>query len=130
MHYVVRKAKWRLSHAMFVLLSSAASPRYRHDVLRCISAPVGATVQFRYLHRYASDEALRLFKIAADTGSSPGSSLICFADNTVEDRILPLVPVRRADIQSVAFHGSTLSLSLRVGDFGHCGDRLAAELSK
>jgi hypothetical protein len=33
---------------MFVLLSSGAQKRYRDDILRCMAAPVGSIIQFRY----------------------------------------------------------------------------------
>lgn len=35
---------------MFILLSSSARPRYREDILRCLAAPEGTCVQFRYSH--------------------------------------------------------------------------------
>ena len=42
--------------------------------------------------------------------------MVCFADDSSQG-VLPLVPVRAVDIESVNMHGTTLSLTLRVNEF-------------
>ncbi len=44
---------------MFLLLSSAARPRYREDILRCVAAPVGGTIQFRYQKKWIACDSLK-----------------------------------------------------------------------
>lgn len=112
---------------MFVLLSSAASPRYRHDILRCISAPIGAKIQFRYAQRHFDENALESLRSSAQSNEISEDAVVCFADSAVADGSLPIIPVRRAVIEGVAFHGSSVSVQLRVEDFAfHEGDLSAA----
>jgi hypothetical protein len=95
---------------MYVLLSSAYRPRYREDILRCLAAPIGATIQFRYDLKWVHQE------IKDDTGNVSGEGLVCFVDNDATGT-LPIIPVRLVSISDVQRHGSTLSLTFTVGDF-------------
>lgn len=101
---------------MFVLLSSAASPRYRHDILRCVAAPINGIVQFRYAKRHCTAEALTTLE-RYESESRKDEAVICFADNTVQAGKLPLLPVRIAKITAARFHGETISLSLSMQEF-------------
>ncbi len=95
---------------MYILLSSAYRPRYREDILRCLAAPIGAKIQFRYDLKWVHQE------IKDDPHSASGEGLVCFVDNDATGT-LPMTPVRLVNILDVQRHGSTLSLTFAVGDF-------------
>jgi hypothetical protein len=104
---------------MLVFLSSAATPRYRHDILRCIAAPLGATVQFRYAKRHCTESALEKLSTLAKLHRGKGrrDALVCFADVSVDAGALPLVPVRTANVVAIRTHGTTVSVTLALRDF-------------
>lgn len=94
---------------MLILLSSARMPRYRNDILRCISAPIGATIQFRYSKHIVSKE---IWDNPEDFQNKIG--LVCSADLDHPGEKSLIIPVRRVKIEKIFKHGSTLSLSMRV----------------
>lgn len=93
---------------MFLLLSSAARPRYRDDILRCIAAPVGGTIQFRYQKKWIACDSLKSL--------NGKDGLVCFVGEA-ENGHQPLTPVRQVTIVDVSVHGTTVSLILKMGDF-------------
>lgn len=103
---------------MFLLLSSAASPRYKQDILRCLAAPMNARIQFRYARELVAPAVLDQISRHANQPGPLGDGLVCFL-NTQPDGLLPLYPVRKVRIETVTVHGSTLSLALRMQDFAH-----------
>jgi len=108
---------------MFILLSSAATPRYKQDILRCLAAPLGAKVQFRYAKKYVADNVLQEIQGRLDNTIPLGDGVVCFV-NTESPGISPLYPVRKVLIESVAIHGSTLSLTLRMRGFAYADPTL------
>src|SRR5262245_6449097 len=93
---------------MFLLLSSAARPRYREDILRCLAAPVGATVQFRYQKKWIAEHS--------PNSLSGKEGLDCFVGDA-ETGYQPLTPVRHVTIEHASAHCTTVSLSLKMDDF-------------
>jgi hypothetical protein len=93
---------------MFLLLSSAARPRYREDILRCVAAPVGGTIQFRYQKRWIACDSMKSL--------NGKDGLVCFMGEA-ENGHQPLTPVRYVTIEHVSLHGTTVSLILKMRDF-------------
>lgn len=94
---------------MFILLSSDYSPRYKQDILRCLAAPIGATVQFRYDKVHISESVLE--QITGATCS--GAALVCSVATKGVD-LLRIIPVRLVGILSTREHGSTVSVTLKM----------------
>ena len=101
---------------MHVLLSSASTPRYRYDILRCISSPLQSTIQFRYSLEHCHISSLDVFK-NDETSTNDHDAIICFADIGFDAEVVPLTPIRRAKIVNIVFHGSTISLTLQLFEF-------------
>jgi hypothetical protein len=94
---------------MFVLLSSDYSPRYKQDILRCLAAPVGTDIQFRYDRVHLSESVLKqIGKL-----KYPASAVVCSVA-TKGVGPLTLVLVRSVDIVALREHGSTVSVILRM----------------
>lgn len=94
---------------MFVLLSSDYSPRYKQDILRCLAAPVGADIQFRYDRVHLSESVLKqIGKLKC-----PASEVVCSVA-TKGVGPLTLVLVRSVDIVALREHGSTISVILKM----------------
>lgn len=96
---------------MFLLLSSAAQPRYREDILRCLAAPVGSTIQFRYRKEWIAVDSQNSYNALARS-----EGLVCFIGDA-ETGEQPLTPIRRVTIEHVLEHGTTVSLLLKLEDF-------------
>jgi len=101
---------------MYIVLSSAATPRYRQDILRCLAAPLGATVQFRYAKKYVANDVLQEIEGRPDNAAPLGEGIVCFIDGQPAG-VSPLFPVRKILIEAVVNHGSTISLTLRMQGF-------------
>src|SRR5260370_772204 len=101
---------------MYILLSSAATPRYKQDILRCLAAPLGAKVQFRYAKKYVAENILEQIQKGPNKTKALGEGIVCFV-NTEPPGVSPLLPVRKVEIKAVVVHGSTISLTLRMQDF-------------
>lgn len=99
---------------MLILLSSTSAARYREDVLRCLSAPLGSALQFRYRRSLLSDELL--LRLENEKLSGPG--LVCFLDSDAVDA-LPVVPVRFVEVTDVRAHGTTISVALEMREFAY-----------
>lgn len=94
---------------MLVLLSSDYSPRYKQDVLRCVSAPINDAVQFRYDQVHVTQALLK--KLTAIT--LPVKAIVCSVASKGTG-LLNLVPVRAVEVTTIRIHGSTISVVLRM----------------
>jgi hypothetical protein len=101
---------------LFLLLSSAAQRRYKDDILRALAMPVGSRLQFRYRQAYVSKEVLDV--VGTQIDRPLGRALICYVDHD-DSGVLPIVPVRLATIDRANLHGSTLSVTMSVGDLAY-----------
>jgi hypothetical protein len=100
---------------MIFLLSSDLSLRYKLDILRCLSAPIGSTVQFRYDKVYVAEDTLKTLTDAKT--NFPVEAIVCSVASAGVG-VLPMVPVRRVQIaEKPREHGATLSMSLIMREF-------------
>lgn len=102
--------------SVLILLSSSERKRYRDDILRCISAPVGARVQFRYSKKLVQDA---VWAQPAKFEGQPG--LVCSVDlkstqNSGAELNDPcrLVPVRAVVVEQINVHGDMLTVCLCI----------------
>ncbi len=102
---------------MYILLSSGAQKRYRDDILRCMSAPVGAVIQFRYGMNIVGTS------ITGNPSTIRGQqALVCNLDveHTVGSRgEHPVIPVRHVIIDRVWSTGSTIVVAIKMAGFAH-----------
>lgn len=96
---------------MLFLLSSDYSPRYKQDVLRCLAAPIGSTVQFRYDKIHIPEDVLE--KLTSDATEFPVEGIVCSVASKGAG-VLPIVPVRRVRVQRPRIHGETISIKLTI----------------
>ncbi len=99
---------------MLICLSSGSRPRYRQDVLRAISLPIGTQLQFRYDKKWTSTGVLQMI----DRGLIIGKEvLIAYADQSQPESEgkIELVPIRLATISGATAPGSTVSLTFSLG---------------
>lgn len=111
---------------MLIMLSSCKRKRYRDDVLRCLAAPKGGKIQFRYSKKIVSDP------IWDDPRKYEGQSgLVCSVNLEVVGKSCPLVPVRAVIIDRIFIHGTTLSVSFTIDDLAFTEDiqRFTEEVS-
>lgn len=103
---------------MHICFSSGASPQYLRDVLRALTLPRGARLQFRYdLKRVGAG-------VRDSLGSAPWKStaaLIAYVDQAGKAQPR-FVPCRFATIVDVAVHGTTASLVLELQEFASTDD--------
>jgi hypothetical protein len=93
------------------LLSSDYSPRYKQDILRCLAAPIGTTVQFRYDKAHIPEDLFN--KLTSKTTRFPLDGIVCSVASK-GNGILPIVPVRMVKMQKPRVHGDTISVTLTV----------------
>ena len=114
---------------MYVLLSSCATKRYRDDILRCLAAPLGAEIQFRYNADIVGASIHEVVRRQAEQGVSgtgwgqPG--LVCNVDVETEldpNGTHPLTPVRHVTVRWVKAHGTTFTVNLLIDDFAYTED--------
>lgn len=107
----------------YVLLSSSEHERFSNDILRNLSAPVGARVTFRYEADIVESSVL-----GEEPISEGDRGLVCHA-NTPNDGRGTLVPVRFVSTKEVLQPGSTFVLDLTMKGFaeydGESFDELA-----
>lgn len=96
---------------MLFLLSSDYSPRYKQDILRCIAAPMGSSVQFRYDKVHIPNDLVG--KLLNSATKFPLEGIVCSVASK-GNGILPIVPVRKVMVQKPRVHGETISLQLTV----------------
>lgn len=103
---------------MLFLLSSDYSTRYKQDILRCLAAPIGASLQFRY---DKVDVSGTLFdKLVNPASSFPQDGIVCSVASKGTG-VLPVVPIRTVKVQRPRVHGQTISVTL-VADKVVLGD--------
>lgn len=95
---------------MLILLSSSKRKRYRDDILRCLAAPKGAQVQFRYSKEIVED---RIWNSPEQFEGKEG--VVCSVDLDVVGQPCPLIPVRSVIVNKIYRHGTTLSLIFSIG---------------
>jgi hypothetical protein len=98
---------------LLFLLSSDSSPRYKQDILRCLSAPTGTTVQFRYDRVHLPGDLFK--KVTDDATQFPMEGIVCSVASK-GNGLLPIVPVRRVQVRKPRIHGETISIALVVGE--------------
>jgi hypothetical protein len=92
-------------------LSSDYSPRYKQDILRCLAAPIGSVVQFRYDKVHIPEDVLK--KLVSTGTQFPLEGVVCSVA-TKGIGVLPIVPVRKVRVQKPRVHGETISIKLVV----------------
>lgn len=109
---------------MLILLSSGARKRYRDDILRCLAAPQGSLVQFRYQRKLVQDS---IWSQAEQCHGQQG--YVCSVDlekKAEHDRDVPppcrLVPVRQIEVDAIEIHGDILTVSIRMLGFAKTAD--------
>jgi hypothetical protein len=100
-----------MEDAVLFLLSSDYSPRYKQDILRCLAAPIGSAVQFRYDKVHIPRDVLE--KLTSNATQFPLDGMVCSVASK-GDGLLPIVPVRTVKVQRPRVHGETISLRLIV----------------
>lgn len=110
---------------MLILLSSSKRKRYRDDILRCLAAPIGTRVQFRYSERLVEHP---IWERPATYEGHRG--LVCSVDLSVVGKPCPLVPVRHVTVEKIYQHGTTMSVVLVIGDLALTDDvdRVTSEI--
>jgi len=102
---------------MHVLLSSTASMRYKDDVLRCLSAPMGAEIQFRYRHEGRGQVSQQVLQdIQAKQGQEIGEGIVCFVDRE-STNALTIIPIRIVNIHRAFVIGGIVTVRFTLGDF-------------
>lgn len=104
---------------MFICLSSAASPRYRQDVLRAIAMPRGSQLQFRYDSKWI-DPKVQSQLSRMEVSGEP--SLISYIDQHDKTKIPELIPLRFAKLVTATSHGTTASIIFELEDFAYAED--------
>lgn len=117
----------------YIIISTARSGRYHHNMLTCLAAPMGARVQYRYDARRADGRdqpggGLMDPDMLSDPPSLVGrKALVCHLDvdklrevagddgRATIDETFPIVPVREVHIRQVLRAGSVLTLELEIG---------------
>ena len=95
---------------MLILLSSALRPRYKDDILRCLAAPPGTKLRFRYEDR--------LIEPSLRDGRKTGEAIVCFLDEkTAGTSEAFLIPIRAVVIEKINVHGTTRTLDLCLREF-------------
>jgi hypothetical protein len=103
---------------LFILLSSAATVRYKQDILRALAVPKGERFQFRYATQYVDDEVLK--RVREMPAQELGTGIVCFDDGDAtvgETPLRPIVPVRLVHIRRVRDLGASLCVELEADDF-------------
>jgi hypothetical protein len=98
---------------VFILLSSASSAQYREDILRCLAAPVGSRLQFRYDKKWVAEGILE--RIKKGTLGASASGIVCWVDMEGKGP-LRMIPVRAVKILHVNMHGRSLSVLLEMSE--------------
>ncbi len=101
---------------MLILVSSSARKRYHDDILRCLAAPEGAEVQFRYSK---ADVAQAVWQNPKTIEGQEG--VVCSADVKVSGSF-PLIPVRTVKVRRMFRHGTIATVVLAIGKLAYADD--------
>ena len=111
---------------MLICLSSGTRTRYIQDVLRAITLPIAAHLQFRYDRQWVSTGVLNMIEQRKLAGQEV---IIAYADQSIPPQggagSIELVPVRRGTVVSAVAPGRTVSLIFSLGKVV-CASNLAA----
>ncbi len=100
---------------MLLCLSSGFTPRYRQDILRAISMPVGTILRFRYDLELVNDS---LKKKIREDGLKDEEVCIAYLDRTTDVKKDPeIVPCRAAKIRASSTLGGFCILDLEINEF-------------
>jgi hypothetical protein len=99
-----------------VLLSSGARQRYRQDILRAISMPPGAILQFRYFSRWVAPSVRA--KPSGVRAQPFETCLIAYLDQSDPTRTPEIVPCRFAKVKEIEVSGTTFTVRMALGDYG------------
>lgn len=104
---------------MLLCLSSAAKPRYRQDILRALSMPTGARLQFRYALKWVAHGLHDRLRANALKGTD-----VCIGYLDVSDATTPpkIVPVRSGTIHATDVQGDFCVLELDLQGFAYSSD--------
>jgi hypothetical protein len=94
---------------MLLLLSSASRKRYKNDVLRCLSAPVGGRLQFRYSIDLVAQNVLDHPALYHEK-----EAIVCAVELDETKSPCPLRPVRIVKIERMQIAGSTLVVNFQM----------------
>jgi len=108
---------------MFICLSSGATARYREDIVRTMALPAGTDIQFRYdIQRWVAP----VIRDRLRRGEAvKGPALIAYIDQHDPGRAPETVACRFAEIIEVTPLGTTVTLTLKLGEFAFA-ENLAA----
>src|SRR5581483_3284046 len=112
---------------MLILLSSGKRKRYRDDILRCLAAPMGSRVQFRYSKRIVENAIWENPK--KFTGHQ---GLVCSVNLSEVGKPCPLVTVRRVLVKSLFKTGMVMTVVLEIGELAltRDGEQLTREIDQ
>jgi hypothetical protein len=96
---------------LLFLLSSDYSPRYKQDILRCLAAPIGSAIQFRYDKIHIPKDVLE--KLENKATRFPLQGIVCSVASK-GNGVLPIVPIRKVNVHRPRFHGETISVKLTI----------------
>ena len=102
---------------MLILLSSCMRKRYRDDILRCLAAPIGAQIQFRYSESIVD----KLIWQTPDKYEGK-EGIVCNIDLASNKTPYPLIPVRSVIVKKIQKHGTTMSIVLEIRDLALAED--------
>lgn len=98
---------------MLFLLSSDYSPRYKQDILRCLAAPIGSAIQFRYDKVHIPKDLLE--KLENKATRFPLEGIVCSVASK-GNGVLPIVPIRKVKVHRPRVHGETISVKLTIDE--------------
>lgn len=104
---------------MLILLSSGARRRYRDDIVRALAHPAETRLRFRYGIEYVEASVMTDARKGGLTGRP---ALICHLANQPEGKPALLVPCRFASVARAQVIGTSLVLTLAIGEYVHCLD--------
>src|SRR5688572_18618268 len=99
---------------MIVFLSSSARPRYADDIIRMLSLPIGAQMQFRYSANWLATDV----RDQVPRGLLAGEyALVCFVADDKASKPYEMVPVRFVRIIRAEQVGTSYILTLAADAF-------------
>jgi hypothetical protein len=107
---------------MLLCLSSGFTERYRHDVLRAVSMPVGAELRFRYQLSIVSEDVKADIRQNNLVGQM---ACLAYVDRSVAGQTPVIVPCRQAKIRKTEVAGDFCVIEFELGSFWFANDVVA-----
>lgn len=104
---------------MLLLLSSAAAPRYKQDIIRALAMPVGAPLQFRYKFKWIDQGLHDLVKANRLRGRQ---ACIAYIDQSQPGTVPEIAPVRAATFRGSEVQGDFCVVELELAGFAFVQD--------